>query len=185
MVQEFCILYNKKGVVECWFCLCSSKKLCFVLIERISLILSQDTELFNGSDVNIQNHHHISTTQQASLSSAVSANTSNIQSKSYAANSINEKLYTSTSATAYKLFASTPSLFPVSCGGIGRRDDWVFARKPKDTVVADLGCGEGNIAENHLIWAVVIGLLSAISIRYVTARKIHERRTGEDLGHYK
>ncbi|CAG8507954.1 11073_t:CDS:2 [Paraglomus brasilianum] len=128
-------------------------------------------ELFNGSDANIQKHHHISTTQQASsIPSAVSASTSNIQSKSYAANSkkslttsrfrwINEKLYTSTSTTAYELFASTPSLFAeyhegfrsaVEAWPVNPVDVMIeyLQSKPKDTVVADLGCGEGKIAEN-------------------------------------
>ncbi|CAG8584329.1 9159_t:CDS:2 [Paraglomus occultum] len=125
-------------------------------------------ELFNGSDVNLQKHHNISTTQQAS--SAVSAGTSNIRSNSYAANSkkslttsrfrwINEKLYTSTSATAYELFASNPSLFAeyhegfrsaVEAWPVNPVDVMIqyLQSKPEGTVVADLGCGEGKIAEN-------------------------------------
>jgi ribosomal RNA-processing protein 8 len=68
-------------------------------------------------------------------------------------------LYTSTSAKAYEMFASDPSLFAeyhegfrsaVEAWPVNPVDMMIeyLQKKPKETVVADLGCGEGKIAES-------------------------------------
>jgi ribosomal RNA-processing protein 8 len=71
---------------------------------------------------------------------------------------INESLYTSASKAAFTLFAKQPELFEIYHQGFQSQvEEWpvnpvdlfieYLKGKPKETVVADMGCGVANIAK--------------------------------------